>query len=188
MERLFYSLLGGRLLIVLVVSYLLVAGLMALVSTLVTERVIDNYLATDEAERVAEGTRVVSGLRPEPRRGGRNPAMRRHPGGSELLALGEAFWYTEDPVFVRIFCELLEAWSRRSPAESMRRIFAGSSCSVRTHAGRAGSAAVGSGSKYCAAAEAVRRKKSGSIRSMARPSVEINRCVTAGNSVLPASL
>jgi len=72
--------------------------------------IMESRFASAMAERVAEGTAVVAGLRPGPRRSGRFPIGRRA-SGRDLVALGEAFWYTEDPVFVRIFCELLSVWS-----------------------------------------------------------------------------
>ncbi len=53
MSRLFSWLFGSPLLIVLVASFLLVAALMGGLSMLVTARVIDDYLAVDEAEHVA---------------------------------------------------------------------------------------------------------------------------------------
>ncbi len=53
------SLLGSRLMVVLVISYLLVAGLMGVLTTLATEGVIDNYLSADEEERVARDMKLA---------------------------------------------------------------------------------------------------------------------------------
>ena len=85
-------------------------------------QIMESRFASAMADRVAEGTGVVAGLRPAPRQGGRIPARGRRPTGRELLALGEAFWYTEDPVFVRIFCDLLAAWSGQSSTEAAHRV------------------------------------------------------------------
>jgi len=53
MKRFLDRLLGGRLLVVLIVSFALVATLTVGVFALVTSRVIGNYLAAAEKERVA---------------------------------------------------------------------------------------------------------------------------------------
>lgn len=62
MRQVLSNLFGGRLLIVLITSFVLVAIVTGVLSTLALSRVIDNYLANAQSDRVARDMDISAGL------------------------------------------------------------------------------------------------------------------------------